>query len=105
MKRNDSQIDWYAACLETPFRGDAYERRVGEAHRKRDPSLLLDLPGVCLKSIATEGPHGFPEHTGILVSYDAKSDQVLVRGHNSAASPPCTWTGTVAEYLAMWEVD
>lgn len=101
---NEDPQAFYQAYMDTPL-GGPDTALVGEAHRRGDPTILLSAPGTCLKSREREGRHGFPKHHGILVTYDAKTDYVLVRGHNSCVSPACVWTGTVAEYLAMWEVD
>lgn len=105
MNRNDDPTAFREACYDTPITG-LDRTRLAEAERRDDPSLLLDCPGVCLKSRERDPKMGgFPKHHGILVRYDEKTDYVLVRGHNSPVSPACTWTGTVSEYRAMWEVD
>jgi len=105
MIRNDDPVAFREAWLDTPSGGPNKER-VAEAHRLNDPNVLLDCPGTCLKSIERDASSGgFPKHCGMLVTYDEKTDYVLVRGHNSPVSPACVWTGTVSEYRAMWEVD
>lgn len=104
MVRNDDPLVFNEAFLDTPFGPN--RERLAEAHRARDPSLLLDCPGTCVKTIELDRDKGgFPKHCGILVTYDEKTNYVLVRGHNSPVSPACVWTGTVAEYRAMWVVD
>lgn len=104
MNYSEDKEAFFRACLDTPL-GGAPAALVAEAHRRRDPSLLLSAPGTCVKSKERETRNGFPKHHGILVTYDENTDYVLVRGHNSPVSPACVWTGTVGEYLAMWEVD
>jgi hypothetical protein len=105
MIRSDDPKVFHEAWLDTPLGGPSKER-LAEAERRDDPSLLLDCPGVCLKSRERDPQSGyFPKHHGILVRYDEKTDYVLVRGHNSPVSPACTWTGTVSEYRTMWQVD
>jgi hypothetical protein len=104
MIRNDDPAAFREACLNTPF-GGPDPKRVAEAHKRNDPDVLIDCPGTCLKSVDRDGPHGFPKHHGVLVTYDLKTNYVLVRGHGSPVSPACTWTGTVDEYRVMWRVD
>jgi hypothetical protein len=105
MQRNDDPKTFTEACMNTPI-GGPDPKRVLWAHAINDPDVLLDCPGTCLKSIERDPQSGyFPKHHGILVTYSEKLDYVLVRGHSSPVSPACVWTGTVAEYKAMWKVD
>jgi hypothetical protein len=105
MIRDNDPNTFAQACLDTRV-GGLDPKRVAEAHRRNDPDVLLDCPGTCLKSIERDASMGgFPRFHGILVTYDAPNDFVLVRGHGSPVSPTCVWTGTVAEYRGMWQVD
>lgn len=95
---------WYEAYLDTPL--IVPQDRVAEAHRRRDPNVLRDVAGVCVKSRERDPVRGgFPARTGKLVLHDASRDYVVVRGYGDAVSPRFVWAGTVAEYDAAWEVD
>lgn len=107
MKQIISNERFHKAWLDTPLRGPDYHNRVAAAHCAHDPSLLLDLPGVCVKS-KEKDPRmmGLPKVTGVLIEHDRDKDYVLVRSHGDGiVCPLCVWEGTVAEYEAMWEVD
>jgi hypothetical protein len=105
MIRNDDPTTFRIAFMDTPL-GGPDPLRVAEAHRRNDPDVLLDCPGTCLKSRERDPKTGgFPRCHGRLVTHDAAKDHVLVRGHGSPVSPACVWTGTVAEYRTMWQVD
>ena len=105
MIRNNDPKAFREACAATRI-GGPDPLRVAHAHKVNDPDVLLDCPGTCLKSRERDPQSGhFPKFHGVLVTCDEGIDYVLVRGHSSPVSPACVWTGTVAEYEAMWKVD
>lgn len=62
--------------------------------------------GACVKSRERQRGSGFPNHTGILVRYHEAADVAVVISHaDGITEPRVTWTGTVADYHADWEVD
>lgn len=88
---------WFEAWLDTPLAApqgcrtpEEATRRPGCAvrSRERDPSSVV-----------------FSVHYGKLVTFDEVADRVLVRGHDSEASPRFVWEGTIREYLTLWECD
>lgn len=105
MKRIDNDPLWVAACLDTPA-------QCGHATKE----VARRSPGSHLKSYERE-ENGWSKFFGRLVHYEADplkltiaglpdTYQVLVRSLGSPVSPAGTvWVGTIAEYLAMWDVD
>jgi hypothetical protein len=107
MKLIEDETQWYQAYLDTPF--SIPKDRVDAAHQACDPNMLLDVPGVCVRSKEREAKSpSFPKHHGKLVKYDAEArhvEQVVVRGHGTPVSPRAIWVGSIASYRDMWEVD
>lgn len=94
MKRADDMHAWNEAWLDTP---------IGRP-RRLDADEAFKTPGSHVKSKAVK--NGWPEHFGVLVSFSRAPDAVTVRSIGSPVSPPgVVWTGTRAEYYAMWEID
>jgi hypothetical protein len=73
------------------------------AHAANDPEVLLDVPGVHLKSIERSTSSSFPRYFGKLASYS--EEEVVVLSKIGSDGHPCIWRGTPAEHRAMWVVD
>ena len=101
MKQTKSNEAHNEAWLDTPMRG-VPESKLQEAYAKGDPDHLLDVPGVCLKS-KEQRSSGGPRYCGKLTSYT--DEEVVVISTTASVDHRCIWTGTSAEYRAMWMVD
>jgi hypothetical protein len=96
MKQIVDETVWLVAWLNTPF---------GRPSNPASAHEAMKTASCCVKSKELASPNGFPKETGVLVSYDEVEDQVVVRGHGDCVSPKFVWSGTVAEYFAIWECD
>lgn len=69
------------------------------------PQEAAKHSGCCVKTRERDAGTGFPTMTGVLVSYDADADRVVVRGYGDFVSPCFVWEGSVRQYLSTWECD
>ena len=96
MKRTEDRALWHEAWLDTPITGP---------YKRLDPDEAFKTPGSHVKS-KKRAANGWPADFGVLVSFSRDPDAVTVRSVGSPVSPAGTvWSGTRAEYYAMWEID
>jgi len=93
---NPTEHEWTEAALDLPFSTPMDAKSPGEA---------MLIPGCCLKSVERERPGGWPKYFARLVSIDQTNDRVLVISQVLGDSPRFLWTGTMAEYTAVWDCD
>lgn len=91
MRLNEDDRAWYEAYLDTPFGTPS----------AASPREAMRVPGCCVKSRRTDAAQ--PAEFGRLVEFSSDV-RVVVRSHGDRTSR-CVWTGTSAEYYAMWECD
>ena len=66
------------------------------------PTDAMRHPGNCVKSRETE-PRGLLLRYGRIVKYS--NEAVVIVSHNYACCEDFVWTGTSAEYYAVWDCD
>lgn len=103
MKINTDNIAHYNALLDTPFSA-RIRTNGGEVRSPNSASEAFDTPGCHVKSRETKG--SWPRYFGRLVSRDLGIYVVASKppGHGENGQPT-VWTGSFAEYTAMWKCD
>jgi hypothetical protein len=95
MKASTNEVEYAEAFMDTPFSSPRDPRSREEAMR---------IPGCHLKSKEGDAAGRWPKYFGVLTSI--KGDIVTVISKIPHVDGKKTvWTGTIPQYLAMWDCD
>jgi hypothetical protein len=104
MKANTNDVAYCEAMLDTPFGSPLIITNGGEVRGPNSASEAFGIPGCHVKSNEVVGQ--WPRYFGRLVS--CRDDLWIVASKpptHGVDSKPTVWTGTFAEYAAMWRCD
>jgi hypothetical protein len=99
MKASTDETEYAEAVLDTPL---------SSPHNPESREEAMTIPGCHLKSkeIDKASLSRWPRYFGVLTSYDVTNDKVVVVSKTPHVDGKRTvWTGTIAEYTAMWLCD
>jgi hypothetical protein len=106
MKASTNDIAYCEAWLDTPFGSPLIRTNGGETRKPRNAAEAFATPGCHVKSHEKDGM--WPRYFGRLTSYDREADLCIVSSKpptHGLDGKPTVWTGSFAEYAAMWKCD
>lgn len=115
MKASTDEVAYATAWQDTPFGGPKIKTNGGEVRGPDSKAEAFETVGCHVKT-RDVWPHRYvrtasgmwPMYFGKLASYSSRVNHVVVTSKGPAHGidgKPTVWTGTFAEYSAMWECD
>lgn len=106
MKPTTDDVAYYEAFLDTPFAAPTIRTNSGELRGPVSALEAFKLPGCHVKSRELDGNNRWPRYFGRLVSCEGEVYLVASKPPDHGIDgKPTVWTGTFAEYAAMWRCD